>query len=61
MDKFFAGKWNDFVYKFRIPIIAVFVIWTIIASIFAADLGPLTKEEEFLPDTHPITIVVQTL
>lgn len=36
LDKFFAGPWNDFVYKFRIPIVVIFIVWGIVASVYAS-------------------------
>jgi predicted RND superfamily exporter protein len=54
VEKFFGGPWNDNVKKFRFQIIVIFLIWTIFAIVKASKMGPLTKEEEFLPSDHPI-------
>ena len=61
IDKFFEGPWNSMVYKLRWLIIFVFLAWTIVATIFASQIGPLTEEEEFLPSDHPIMIIGKTL
>ena len=53
---FFGGFWNDNVKKFRYLIILLFLGWTTFACIMAAKMGPLTKEEEFLPADHSITL-----
>lgn len=55
MEMFFSGPWNDYVKKYALVIVLVFMIWTITAAIFASKLTPLSKEEEFLPPDHQLT------
>lgn len=55
IETFYRDTWNSNVYKFRYAIIGVFFIWTIFAIVKATEMGPLTKEEEFLPADHPIS------
>ena len=55
LDIFFGGPWNTMVKTYKYPIVGMFLIWTIVASIFASKLSPLTKEEEFLPSDHPLS------
>jgi len=45
------------VVKAKYPIIALFIVWTAVAAIFAAKLSPLTKEEEFLPADHLLMMI----
>ena len=42
-------------------IIFLFTGWFIFAAIKASKMGPLTKEEEFLPSSHPILKVAQII
>lgn len=53
IEMFFSGPWNKCVYKLRYVIVFMFFVWTIVATIIASQLSPLTKEEQFLPDDHP--------
>lgn len=48
IEKFFDQKLNNFVYKFRIPIAILSVIWFVIATEQALLIGPQTKPEEFV-------------
>jgi uncharacterized membrane protein YdfJ with MMPL/SSD domain len=52
---FFSGPWNTNISKFKYLILGIFFIWTVIACIMAAQMGPLTEEEEFLPKDHPMS------
>lgn len=60
-EKFFDQPWNNAVKKFARVIIFVFLIWTGVASYYASQLSPLTKEEEFLPSDHELMQVWQTV
>ena len=53
IENFFGTSWNSMVKKLRFPILLLFAIWLTIAVIFASRIGPLTKEEEFIPKYHP--------
>ena len=57
LEKFFGGNWNTMVKQLRYPIVGLFVVWTVVAAIFAAKLSPLTTEEKFLPEDHQIEII----
>lgn len=57
LEKFFGGTWNTMIVQLKYPIVAGFIIWTVIASIFASKLSPLTQEEKFLPEDHQIEII----
>jgi protein dispatched 1 len=35
LEQFFGGPWNNMVKTYRYPIVVVFVIWTVVAAIFA--------------------------
>ena len=54
IEKFFEYTWNSMIEKIKYPVIAVFLIWIIVALTFAVKLTPLTKQEEFLAEDHPI-------
>lgn len=43
------------------PIIAMFMVWTVIASIYTSQLSPLTKEEEYLPADHRLIVIMDTV
>jgi len=43
--------------QFRYPIVGLFVVWTVVAAIFASKLSPLTTEEKFLPEDHQIEVI----
>lgn len=58
IDRFYAGTWNTWVHKCRYAIIIIFLVWVIFASIKASEIGPLSKEEEFLPTDHPIMVMI---
>lgn len=38
----------------RIPIIVITIIWLVVAGYFASKLGPLTEQEKFVDDSHPV-------
>lgn len=61
IEKFFGGVWNEWVHKLRYIIILVMVGWLVFAIIKAKDIGPLTENEEFLPDDNEINIVSNIL
>mmetsp|Transcript_4511 Transcript_4511/g.7685 ORF Transcript_4511/g.7685 Transcript_4511/m.7685 type:complete len:401 (+) Transcript_4511:884-2086(+) len=57
VEAFFEFKWNDFVFAQRYLIVGLFFVWTVVAVYFAVQLSPTTKQEQFLPDDHPIEVV----
>lgn len=52
IDKFYGGKFNGLISKGKWFIFAIIAIWSIFSCVMATQLGPLTKEEEWLPDDH---------
>ena len=58
---FFDQPWNNAVKRFAWPIIAIFTVWTVVAAIYAMQLKPLSKEEEFLPADHELMQVWSTV
>ena len=44
------------VYKLRYVLIGVFIVIGIVGAIFASDIGPLTKQEEYLPSDDPFIL-----
>ena len=59
MEMFFSEDWDRHVKKFSIPIVVLFMIWTVISAIFASRLTPLSKEEEFLPADHQLSLITE--
>ena len=57
IEKFFDGPLNKFVYKNKVPIVFVSIVWFIYASTQAALLGPQTEQEEFIDSEHPAVVV----
>ena len=51
---FFSGPFDRCVRKGRYIIVFLFVVVGIFAAIIASDIGPLTKEEEYLPSDSPL-------
>jgi predicted RND superfamily exporter protein len=47
--------------QYKYPIVGLFVVWTVFASIFASKLTPLTQEEKFLPEDHQIEVIQKTV
>lgn len=56
VEYFFRTKWNDFVFKWKTQIVAFVFIWTVVCSVFAFQIGPLTKAEEFVAPDHPLML-----
>lgn len=50
--KFFGEKFNGCIKKFKWIFIIVIGAWSIVSCVLATKLGPLTKEESFLPPEH---------
>jgi predicted RND superfamily exporter protein len=57
LEQFFGGNWNNMVKTYRYLIVALFLIWTAVAGIFASKLTPLSQEEKFLPESHQIEVI----
>lgn len=54
---FFSGPFNNFIHKSRYIIVVVFVIIGIAAGVIASEMGPLTQQEEFLPNDDPLMVL----
>mmetsp|Transcript_25646 Transcript_25646/g.30118 ORF Transcript_25646/g.30118 Transcript_25646/m.30118 type:complete len:178 (-) Transcript_25646:858-1391(-) len=61
MTKFCGTRFNAAVYKLRIGIIIGFFIIGIVAGVIASGIGPLTKEEEFLPSDHELMVFLKDI
>lgn len=38
-------------------LVALFIILGIVAAVIASEMGPLTQQEEFLPNTDPLMVL----
>ena len=61
LTKFFAGPFNTFVYKARYLILIIMTAFGCLAFSFAIQMSPLTKQEELLPDGHPVLEIKDVL
>ena len=61
LDKFFRTYWNSGVKKMKYVIIISVFVWFVCALNKARKIGPVTKEEEFIPKDHPIMIPINIL
>lgn len=52
----FGNCWNAVVRKLRWLIISLAIGWTVYAALQVKDIKPLTEQENFFPDDHPIRI-----
>lgn len=57
VEYFFTYPFNNFIAKFNLCIFIVFVIFIAFMGYSASQIGPLTKQEEFLPEDHWFTQV----
>ena len=56
MEQFFSNIWNPFIYKFRKVVILIFVVMFALAMNEARNIGPLTKQEDFVPRTNELVL-----
>lgn len=49
---------NNFVYKGRWAIVIVSLIWFAIVGYYTSRMGPMTEEQKFIADDHPIMKVL---
>ena len=54
VTRFCGGAFNRTIVRFRIVFVIGFFIFGIVAGVIASGIGPLTKEEEFLPKEHEL-------
>jgi len=54
IERIFDTHINSCVSKFKWPIVVVSVAWFVVAAVFAAQVGPMTKPEEFISPDHPL-------
>jgi hypothetical protein len=52
IEKFFGGKFNNFVKKYKWVLFFSLSMWSVVSLVTASKIGPLTSEESFLPDGH---------
>lgn len=61
ITKFFAGIHNKWVFKLRYLIMFCFIALGIVASLTATGIGPLSKQENFLPESDPLIILIDDI
>ena len=61
LTKFFAGKWNNVIFKGRYVIVALLGVLGLTAAVIGMQIGPLTEQEKLLPPDHPSMIVQELL
>jgi len=57
MTVFFEKYFNPFLFKVRYVAVGLFFLLGIAAAVTASNIGPLTKEEEFLPSDDPLMML----
>ena len=57
IQKFFSNQINDFVKKWRYAIITIAALYIGFGIYMATQLKPLSKEENFLPEDHYVTLL----
>lgn len=61
VERFFRYRWSVWVNKLRYPLFAFALVLFGVSVYFATRLEPLTQEESFLPDTHPLLVSTQLI
>lgn len=54
IERIFNDKINPFVFKARYVILFLSLVWFVVTAIFAVEMGPMTKAEDFIDPDHPI-------
>lgn len=54
---FFGGPFNKCIKAGKWLIFAIFLVVGAVAAYFAAQIGPLTQQEDYLPDDHPMQVL----
>jgi len=57
MTRFFSGTYNKYIFKARYVIFVFFFVAGVVAAVIASDIGPLTEQEEFLSNSHPLILL----
>ena len=57
LNQFFSGPFNRIIYKFRYALVFIFFTFGAICIYFGSQIGPLSKQEEFLPNDHPMMVL----
>lgn len=57
ITKFFSTTFNSAIYKARYVLVAAFIVLGVVAGIVAANIGPLTSQEEYLPRDDPLILL----
>jgi len=60
-ERFLGNQFNNFINSFKYPVIVLWMMWVGIALYFATQLTPITEQEEFLPEAHPIRVFQEDL
>ena len=61
VSKFCGGWYNKIVFKGRYVFIVLFFIIGVVAAIIASNIGPLTEQEEFLPNSHELVVLADDI
>ena len=61
MTKFFGGVFNQFIYKARYVLIALLLSMGIAAAVIGSRIGPLTEQEDYLPPTHELNVLIDII
>ncbi len=59
LNRFFSGPFNKYIHKFRYAIVFIFFTFGAICVYFGSQIGPLTEQEEFLPNTHYMMVLLK--
>jgi len=59
LNRFFSGPYNRFIHKLRYIIVVVFFSFGVMCIYFGSQISPLTKQEEFLPNDHPMMVLLK--
>ena len=59
LNRFFSGPFNKIIYKLRYVIVFIWFTFGAICVYFGSQIGPLTEQEEFLPNDHPMMVLLK--
>ena len=57
LTRFFSGPFDKCIIKLRYVWVGVFIVLGIVGAVIASRIGPLTKQEEWLPDDNEIIML----
>ena len=56
IERCFGRQFNDLVYFIRFPVVIVVIVYISVCIYFATIISPLTGEEEYVPNSHPVMV-----